>query len=50
MTKLSIVILSYNTKDYLLKALQSVNLGAKKDWEIIVVDNASTDGSPEMVK
>lgn len=49
MTKLSIVILSYNTKNYLFKALQSVHAVAKKDWEIIVVDNASTDGSPEMV-
>jgi len=49
MTKLSIIILSYNTKDYLYKTLQSVS-PVKKDWEIIVVDNASTDGSPEMVE
>ncbi|MEK7458474.1 MAG: glycosyltransferase family 2 protein [Patescibacteria group bacterium] len=50
MTKISIVILSYNTKEYLIKALKSVALVAEKDWEIIVVDNASTDGSPEIVK
>lgn len=50
MTKLTIVILSYNTKDYLTKSLKSVVLVAEKDWEVIVVDNASTDGSPEMVE
>lgn len=50
MTKLTVVILSYNTKDYLFKAIQSINSVIKKDWEIIVVDNASTDGSPEMVE
>jgi len=43
---LSIIIVSYNTKDFLKKCLESLN----SDDEIIVVDNNSSDGSVEMVK
>lgn len=50
MTRLSIVILSYNTRMYLAKALSSIEAQKQSDWEVIVVDNASTDGSVEMVK
>lgn len=46
MSKISIIIPSWNTKELLKQCLQSL----KSDFEIIVVDNASTDGSPEMVK
>ncbi len=50
MIDLSIIIVSYNTKDFLKNCLGSVykNLGDLKA-EVIVVDNASKDGSPEMV-
>jgi hypothetical protein len=48
MTKLSIIVLSFNTKDYLKQTLESIK--KNKDWELIVVDNGSSDGSPEMVK
>lgn len=49
---LSIVILNYNVKDLLLKCLESVfrNMGKEDMWQVIVVDNASTDGSVEEVK
>lgn len=50
MTRLSIILLSYNTRIYLSKALQSIEAQKQKDWEVIVVDNASSDGSAEMVK
>jgi hypothetical protein len=50
MTRLSIILLSYNTRIYLSKALQSIEAQKQKDWEVIVVDNASSDGSVEMVK
>mgnify|MGYP001570445755 CR=1 FL=1 len=48
---LSIVILNYNVKELLLNCLQSIfkNKG-KENWQIIVVDNASSDGSVEAVK
>lgn len=46
--RLSIIIVNFNTKKYLKKSIDSIDI--KKDWEIIVVDNASTDGSIEMLK
>jgi len=45
--QLSTIIVSFNTKDLLKKTIDSIP--KKADWEIIVVDNASRDGSPEMV-
>ncbi len=47
---LSIVIVSYNGRDYLRRCLRSL-LGHTKGvrYEVIVVDNASLDGSAEMV-
>ncbi len=51
MIDLSIVIVSYNTKDFLIKCIQSIEETAKDfAYEIIVVDNASADGTPELVK
>ncbi|KKU23429.1 MAG: Glycosyl transferase family 2 [Microgenomates group bacterium GW2011_GWC1_46_15] len=50
MTRLSIIILSYNTKQYLEQVLRSLARVKKNDWEVIVVDNASQDGSAQMVK
>lgn len=48
---ISIIIVSWNTKDILLKCLQSLEQETKcLLTEIIVVDNCSTDGSPEAVK
>lgn len=43
-------ILSYNRKDYLKTTLQKVFDQDYKKIEVIVVDNASNDGSPEMVE
>ncbi len=44
MPDVSIVIASYNTRELLRERLKSLQ------WQIIVVDNASFDGSAEMVK
>jgi len=48
---ISVVVLSWNDKQYLAACLQSL-LDSKtaRTMEVIVVDNASTDGSPEMVE
>ncbi len=49
--KLSVIIVSWNAKSYLLQCLESVFRQAPSDrLEVIVVDNASTDGSPEAVR
>lgn len=48
---LSIIIVSYNTKEILRECLSRVKMhGAGIDAEIIVVDNASSDGSPDMLR
>ena len=46
---LSIVILNYNVKELLLNCLESV-FKDKGNWQVIVVDNASNDGSVEAVE
>lgn len=46
----SIIILNYNGKDYIEECLDSVLNQTYKTIEIIVVDNASKDGSKEILK
>lgn len=46
---ISIIILSYNTQNLLKNCLNSIFKYALIDYEVIVVDNASTDGSVTMV-
>lgn len=46
----SIIILNYNGKDYIEECLDSVFNQTYKPIEIIVVDNASEDGSKEILK
>lgn len=50
MKKLSIVIVSYNTRRLLSDCLESIRTHAGTEARVIVVDNASTDGSLEMVQ
>jgi len=52
MAKLSIIILSYNTKEITLSCLQSLYqaLRNNKNYQVIVVDNASCDGSKVMLR
>lgn len=48
-TDLSVVVVSYNTRDLLRDCLRSVYASATVPREVFVVDNASRDGSPAMV-
>lgn len=50
MKKIAAVICNYNKKDYVAECIQSVMESSFKDMDIIVVDNASTDGSAEHIK
>ena len=47
---LAIVIVNWNTRDLLHDCLTSVYANRGIDFQVCVVDNASTDGSPEMVE
>jgi hypothetical protein len=46
----SIIIVNYNTKEKLLGCLSSVSQAIPPNCEVIVVDNASSDGSAEAVE
>jgi len=49
-TTVSIVIVNWNGKDFLRSCLKSLNNQVFKDFEVIIVDNGSTDGSLEMLE
>ena len=50
MRKIGVVICNYNKKEYVLKCIESLQRQTFRDFEIFVVDNASTDGSAEAVE
>lgn len=50
MMKVTIVIPNYNGIKYLKECLLSLKSQTFKDFEIIIVDNCSIDGSPEYIK
>lgn len=45
----SVIVVNYNTRDYLDNCLASLQTAGQCSHEIIVVDNGSTDGSAAMV-
>ncbi len=49
--QVAVIVVSYNTRDLLINCLTSVIASTRPaDVEIVVVDNASTDGSLEIVR
>lgn len=46
----SILIITYNRKDSLVRCIESILKQGEKDIEIIVVDDASSDGTPTILK
>lgn len=50
MIKTSVIIPVFNTEEYIGECLDSVLRQTQKEFEIIVVDDGSTDGSLEVVK
>ena len=49
MAKVSILMNGYNSERYLKKAIDSVYAQTFDDWEIIFIDNCSTDGTKKIV-
>ena len=41
----SVIIPTYNRKEFLKKAINSVLEQTEKDWELLIVDDGSSDGS-----
>lgn len=46
----SVVIPSFNSERYIRQTIASVRNQSLTDWELIVVDDCSTDGSPALVE
>lgn len=50
MPTVSVCIPTYNRKDYLKETLESIFVQTYKDYEIVIVDDGSTDGTEEMIQ
>ena len=50
MPRLSVVVPVYNVEDFLEPCLDSVLAQTYTDYEVVLVDDGSTDGSPEIAK
>jgi GT2 family glycosyltransferase len=48
-TKVSVIIPTFNRSRFLGEALDSVLVQSHRDFEVIVIDDGSTDGTPELV-
>ncbi|NOV28829.1 glycosyltransferase [Methylomonas sp. ZR1] len=47
---ISVIMTVYNTQRYLTEAIQSILSQSFTDFELVIVDDGSTDGSPEILK
>ncbi|MCF6276338.1 MAG: glycosyltransferase [Candidatus Magasanikbacteria bacterium] len=48
--KISIIMINYNRTEYIKEAIQSVLDQSLKDWELVIVDDGSTDSSENIIK
>lgn len=46
----SIIVPVYNAADYIEKTIEMVSAQTYKDWELILVDDASSDGSADIIE
>ena len=50
MTKVFIIILNWNGKEHTIECLESLKGLTYPNYEVVIVDNASSDGSAEVFK
>ncbi len=50
MTKVSVAVPVYNVENYIYDMLESVRGQTFKDFEVVIVDDGSTDSSPDIAK
>ena len=50
MPRLSIIIVTYNSRGEIDACLRSLTDGARVDREVVVIDNSSTDGTPQHLR
>lgn len=50
MPQVSVLIAAYNAEPFIMRAIESVRLQTFTDWEIVVVDDASTDRTVAVVE
>ena len=48
MSRISIIVPTWNEAGYLPQLLESIRRQTVEDWEILVADSGSTDGTPEI--
>lgn len=48
--KVSVIVPAYNVRPYIEDSLVSLERQSLKEFEVIIVDDGSTDGTPEVVK
>ena len=48
--RVAVVMPAYNAADYLAESIESVQQQSHTDWQLWIVDDASTDATPDVIK
>src|SRR5438045_8388133 len=49
-TKVSVLMSVYNGQEFLCEAIESVSTQSYRDFEFLIIDDGSTDGTPEILR